>query len=52
MPGGRNLSIPGFAPKVTTFSATLYAVLLGLSLRMESPQKQNGLFSRTVFCVG
>jgi len=41
VPGGRNLSIPGFAPKVTTFRATLYAVLLGLSLRTESPSKQN-----------
>jgi hypothetical protein len=42
MPGGRYLSIPGFAPKVTTFRATLYAVLLGLSLRIEFPLKQNG----------
>jgi hypothetical protein len=40
MPGGRNLSISGFAPKVTTFRATLYAVLLGLSRRMGSSLKQ------------
>jgi hypothetical protein len=40
MPGGRNLSISGFAPKVTTFRATLYAVLLGLSGRMGSSLKQ------------
>ena len=39
MPGGRNLSIPGLAPKVTIPRATLYAVLLGLSWRTESPGK-------------
>jgi hypothetical protein len=33
-PGGINLAIPGLEPKVTMFMATLYAVLLGLSLRI------------------